>query len=105
MRRWDATPTIDDVCSVRWFAEAIARREGVARTRDMHQEEWLELTNCLDCGEPIVPERDRAFAVSEEGFLCFECAERRGGVYDADTERWTAAPDVTGEPDERRPHP
>ena len=71
----------------------------------MHEQEFNELTKCMDCGALIAPERDRAFAVSDEDFLCFECSLRRGGAYDAEMDRWIVAPSVGDEPDERRPHP
>jgi hypothetical protein len=75
--------------------------EGLA----VNQDEWLEPDSCCECGAPIWPDVDRSFVCSPEAYLCFACAERRGGVYDAAEERWTAAPDVVGLPDERRPHP
>jgi hypothetical protein len=72
----------------------------------MNRDDWVEeQTTCLECGEAIWPEKDRAFAASPESYLCFECAERRGGVYDAQQDRWTTPPDVTDLADERRPHP
>jgi hypothetical protein len=71
----------------------------------MDEEELDELVECLDCGEPIVPGPDRAFAVSSEAFLCYACALRRGGAYDVGEDRWVSPPDVADEPDERRPHP
>jgi hypothetical protein len=60
---------------------------------------------CIGCGAEMWPALDRAFACGPDAFLCFECAERRGGVYEADEDRWTEAPDVADLPDERRPHP
>jgi hypothetical protein len=63
------------------------------------------LTECFDCGARIDPALDRAFAMSTDAFLCFECARRRGGVYDSDADRWIVPPDVSDEADERRPHP
>jgi hypothetical protein len=71
----------------------------------MNQHEWNEPTVCCDCGASIWPEVARAFACSPEAYLCFECAERRGGVFDATEERWIVAPNVADLPDERRPHP
>ncbi len=71
----------------------------------MRDEEYDDLNQCIDCGATIAPGTDRVFALSPEEFLCFECSVRRGGVYDADEDRWTRAPTVEGEPDERRPHP
>ncbi|MBI2388310.1 MAG: hypothetical protein HYV09_01725 [Deltaproteobacteria bacterium] len=71
----------------------------------MEREEYDELYQCIDCKSPISPETDRAFAVSPEEYLCFDCAVRRGGLYDGDEDRWIRAPFVGDEPDERRPHP
>ncbi len=71
----------------------------------MHEQEDQDLSKCLDCGALIAPETDRAYALSDDDFLCFECAVRRGGVYDGEKERWLVAPDVSDEPDERRRHP
>ena len=56
--------------------------------------ESTELTECLDCGAVIDPPTDRAYERGDEEVYCFECAVRRGGVYDDDRERWTIAPDV-----------
>jgi hypothetical protein len=62
----------------------------------MNSSEWIEPALCNDCNATIWPEVDRSFACSPEMFLCFACAVRRGGSYDANHERWTAAPDVGG---------
>lgn len=61
--------------------------------------------SCIGCGAELWPDVDRAFATGPDTFLCFECAEQRGGVYDADEDSWTRPPDVSGLVDERRPHP
>lgn len=71
----------------------------------MHSQEWNELTACADCGCEIAPATDEAFAFGETGFLCVECGVRRGGVYDAELDSWTVAPDVSDLWDERRAHP
>ncbi len=78
---------------------------GVACDRAVNQDEWAEPTACCDCGASMWPEVERAFPCSPETYLCFVCAERRGGVFDATEERWIVAPNVAGLPDERRPHP
>lgn len=70
----------------------------------MNESEWTEVTVCSACGSRVSPERDRAFASSPEVYLCFACAEARGGVYEAGEDRWVVAPDATGLDDERRPH-
>ena len=64
----------------------------------MHSDEWNELVECIDCGAGIRPATDRAFAVDDDRFLCFDCAVRRGGVYDAAEDRWTVAPEESGIP-------
>jgi hypothetical protein len=66
--------------------------------------EPAEPSACSECGAVIFPDIDRAFASGPDVHLCFECAERRGGVYDADEDRWAVAPDVSGIADERQPH-
>jgi len=60
----------------------------------MHRSESRELVSCLLCGAEIVPERDRTFAVSRDGFLCFACAVRRGGSWDEQHDRWTTEPET-----------
>lgn len=71
----------------------------------MEEEEADLLFDCVDCGATIDPERDRAFAVSPELYLCFDCSIRRGGRWDAYDDKWVVAPNVGDEPDERRAHP
>lgn len=66
--------------------------------------DWDDATSCVECGAVLWPDVDRPFASSPETFLCYSCAERRGGVYDAAYDRWSVPPDVSGLPDERRPH-
>ena len=70
----------------------------------MHRSEARELVDCIECHATIAAERDRAFAVTEDEWLCFECATRRGGVWDDEEDEWTTTPDLTGLYDERRPH-
>jgi hypothetical protein len=64
-----------------------------------------DMSTCIDCGAPLPGEGARSYANAPASYLCFACAERRGGVYDEDEDRWTIPPDVSGLPDERRPHP
>jgi hypothetical protein len=59
---------------------------------------------CVECGASLSVEIDRAFACGPDTFLCYACAERRGGIFDEDEDRWTLPPDVESLPDERRPH-
>ncbi len=63
-----------------------------------HREEWDEQANCAECGALISRAAERGFAFGESGVLCFACAERRGGSYDADEDRWTRAPSLAGLP-------
>jgi hypothetical protein len=67
-------------------------------------DEDIALT-CIDCGASIEPEVDRSFACGPDVYLCFTCAEGRGGIYDEGEDRWVRAPDVAELPDERRAHP
>ena len=53
-------------------------------------------SNCSDCGAPIDPDGSRSYAFGEQGLLCWSCAVRRGGRYDADSETWSRAPSVSG---------
>lgn len=62
-----------------------------------------ETAVCVDCGEGLWPDIDRSFPCGNDLYLCYECAERRGGSYDAKQDRWTTPPDVSGLFDERRP--
>lgn len=70
----------------------------------MQQEELDELVDCWECGATVSPSEDPVFQFSDEGVLCFECAVRRGGKYDAVDDCWTRAPSTNDLPDERRPH-
>lgn len=71
----------------------------------MHRQDWEGRAPCASCGEVISPATDGGFAYGTQGVLCWECAIRRGGSYDADQDRWTTPPDVSDLPDERRPVP
>jgi hypothetical protein len=42
----------------------------------------------------IDPGADRGFLFGSDGVLCWGCAERRGGSYDARRERWSRPPRV-----------
>lgn len=64
-----------------------------------------EMAICCECAAPIDAATSRAYVCSPETLLCFTCAERRGGVYEAVQDRWVIPPDVSGLPDERRAHP
>jgi len=61
----------------------------------MHRSEDRELVDCIDCGATIAAERERAFAVTDDVYLCLDCAVRRGGVYDELHDRWVTPPKVS----------
>lgn len=61
-----------------------------------HREELEDETSCADCGAVISRSLERGFAFGESGVICFACAERRGGAYDSDEDRWTRAPSLSG---------
>jgi hypothetical protein len=50
---------------------------------------------CADCGAEVFGAADRAFEFGAQLLLCWQCAERRGGRYDAHQERWSTAPDIS----------
>lgn len=70
----------------------------------MHREEFEGADRCASCGVELAPATERGYAFGESGVLCYACATRRGGVYDAVQDRWSREPDLSGLPDERRPH-
>jgi hypothetical protein len=70
-----------------------------------HREEWDEQVACAECGALISRAAERGFAFGESGVLCFACAERRGGRYDADEDRWTRAPSLAGLSAAEEPEP
>lgn len=58
----------------------------------MHRSETEELVPCSDCGAEVSIAGARAFTFGSAGVLCWDCAVRRGGSYDAQHERWSTAP-------------
>ncbi|HVU00529.1 MAG TPA: hypothetical protein VHE30_02215 [Polyangiaceae bacterium] len=64
-------------------------------TQPDSNEETEELIECADCGALIADGGDASFPYGEGGVLCFECAIRRGGQYDADADRWTVPPELS----------
>jgi hypothetical protein len=66
----------------------------------MHREEWEREETCGSCGAAISPDSERGYAFGLSGLLCWTCAIRRGGRYDAELERWVGPPDVSDLPDE-----
>jgi len=49
---------------------------------------------CSDCRQGLPLSTERCCSLGELTTLCWECALRRGGVYDADQDRWSVLPDV-----------
>ena len=72
----------------------------MGRTLNPEEEQADEVAElaqpCADCGAQVVAAADRAFEFGTQELLCWQCAERRGGRYDAHQERWSVAPDVAG---------
>ena len=62
----------------------------------MHRSEERTLSRCADCGAEIRAEAQEGFTFGTRGVLCLQCAERRGGSYDAGQDRWTTSPDLQG---------
>jgi len=49
---------------------------------------------CSDCGQPLPLAAERCCSLSEITTLCWDCALRRGGIYDSDQDRWSVLPDA-----------
>jgi hypothetical protein len=62
----------------------------------MHRQEANQLANCVDCGAEISAAMDRSYASGGIGVLCWECAVRRGGSYDAERDEWSVSPELWG---------
>ena len=63
-------------------------------TREPQEERDEEQTlPCADCGAGTVV-ADRTYEFGSEQLLCWQCAERRGGRYDAHQERWSQEPEI-----------
>lgn len=60
---------------------------------------------CTACGMDIGVDPSHSWEDESGVRLCWECALRRGGVFDARKDTWTTAPNVGDLPDERRAHP
>ncbi len=71
----------------------------------MHRQEQSTQSECFDCGATVTAATDRAFVVSDEVALCFDCSIARGGRYDERRDSWLTSPRLDGIADERRPHP
>ncbi|MEW5740866.1 MAG: hypothetical protein AB1938_18245 [Myxococcota bacterium] len=66
------------------------------------REEGLNV--CFDCGLELGLDASHAFAGEGGVQVCWDCALKRGGVFDEDADEWRVIPDLSGLPDERRPH-
>lgn len=98
--------TLEQVADLaaQWFqalSAELSTKEETVNPTDVDLSEAEETVECIDCGATISPEVDRAYAITSEAFLCYDCAVRRGGVYDDLDDRWTTAPDVSDEPEQR----
>lgn len=63
------------------------------------EEQELERYECADCGELVSDEAPHFELGGEtELVLCFECAVRRGGQYDASRDEWVKFPDLRAVP-------
>lgn len=69
----------------------------------MHEEEWWAEEVCALCQAEIDPGRDCAFRFAEHGVLCFSCALKRGGSYDAERDHWQVPPRIHDLPEAQRP--
>jgi hypothetical protein len=67
----------------------------MALIRDSEEEERdeAETAACSDCGAGVYA-ADRSYGFGSDQLLCWLCAERRGGRYDARQERWIEAPEL-----------
>jgi recombinational DNA repair protein (RecF pathway) len=63
----------------------------------MHRSEDRELLACAACGSEVDP-RDAAYAYGGGTALCFACAVKRGGAYDAEQDHWFRDPDISDLP-------
>jgi hypothetical protein len=70
----------------------------------MEEAELEELESCYDCRAVLSRSGEASYLVNDDLVLCFECAVRRGGLYDSRHDDWTVPPNVADLPDERRPH-
>ena len=50
---------------------------------------------CADCGAVVIEGLSPLYNFGESGVLCWECAIRRGGKYDAEHDTWVEAPNTT----------
>jgi hypothetical protein len=62
----------------------------------MHNSEVAQFSMCMECGEEVWPERERAYLLTDDDVLCQACAARRGGVYDELRDIWSPPPSLHG---------
>ena len=62
----------------------------------MHEQEAEALDRCDECGALVDVSVGRSFAFGEDGLICWQCAERRGGEFDESEDRWVTVPDLSG---------
>ena len=61
----------------------------------------LELPRgCAACGREVRSDAERSFGFGAGNVLCWDCAQARGGRYDAGRDTWESAPDLSGLADE-----
>lgn len=60
----------------------------------MHRSESEELIPCAACGAVVDRSTGRGYGFGSDTILCYDCAERRGGSYDALQDRWVEAPRI-----------
>ncbi|MDP3940485.1 MAG: hypothetical protein Q8R92_20405 [Deltaproteobacteria bacterium] len=57
----------------------------------MHRSEMEARVPCAGCGAAIADD-SRSFAFGENQLLCWGCALRRGGSFDAEEDQWSTDP-------------
>lgn len=62
----------------------------------MYEEEADEMLECAECGAVLPEGAVGTFAFGDGAVLCFECAVRRGGEYDAEEDHWLVTPNLEG---------
>ena len=71
----------------------------------MEREEIDDLVECYDCSAALEPAQAGVYVFGDDLALCWQCAQKRGGVYASEDDRWLVAPNIADLPDERRAHP
>jgi hypothetical protein len=66
----------------------------------MEREESDRPDVCAVCGAQVFTETEPTFGFGTGNLLCGECAEARGGRYDAERDTWDRPPDLSGLRDE-----